>query len=251
MRLKLQLMANISYAMNTCKLYENVFQQEAVNSNDIIIIPKQSSEAYFATKSITTTKQPTPTASESHKITSEPFLENNSTTTTVMAIESMETSNGPKKDGFNYASFDCGAVVRQVNAEAKHSTSILINAKDAYLLNECSVEKFVEIELCQDILVNTVSLANFEYFSSMFKDFSVFGSSKYPAEWVPLGNYSAKNSRDRQNFAIEDPMIWSKYIRIEFKSHYGNEYYCPLTSVQVFGTTMMDQVKGYQDNVVH
>ncbi|KAJ3304422.1 hypothetical protein HDV03_002766 [Kappamyces sp. JEL0829] len=147
------------------------------------------------------------------------------------------------KESFNYASFDCGALIRASNKEAKQVTSILLNSKDAYMLNPCSAVKFVEIEICQDILVREVTLANFEFFSSQFKDFALYGSSKLPAEWKLLGNYTAKNIRDRQHFFIPDPVLWTKFIRIEFLSYYGNEFYCPLTSLQVFGTSMLEEMK--------
>ena len=152
----------------------------------------------------------------------------------------VEKSVEKSEESFNYASFDCGALIRAANKEATHSTSILQNSKDAYMLNPCSADKFVEIEVCQSILVKEITLANFEFFSSQFKDFAVFGSSKLPPDWILLGNFSAKNVRDRQHFIIQDPKIWSKHVRIEFTSHHGQEFYCPLTSVQIFGTTMLD-----------
>ena len=107
-------------------------------------------------------------------------------------INETETIAKREKAKFNYASFDCGAVVTASNEEAKHVTSILSNAKDAYMLNPCSAKKFVEIELCQDILITSIRLANFEYFSSMLKNFEVFGSSKYPPTWISLGAFTGK-----------------------------------------------------------
>lgn len=86
-------------------------------------------------------------------------------------------------------------------------------------------------------------MANYEFFSSMFKDFQVYGSSKLPPDWVLLGNFTGQNTRDRQYFKVKEPVLWTKFIRIEFKTNYGNEFYCPLTSVQIFGTTMMEEMK--------
>ena len=37
-------------------------------------------------------------------------------------------------------------------------------------------------------------------------------------------------------------------MRIEFETHYGTVFYCPLTLVQVFGTTMMEEIKGLDDD---
>jgi hypothetical protein len=62
-------------------------------------------------------------------------------------------------------------------------------------------------------------------------------------KWKDLGTYEARNSREIQAFLIENPQIWARYIRIEFLSHYGNEYYCPLSLVRVHGTRMLESWK--------
>ncbi|CAG8699577.1 6145_t:CDS:1, partial [Acaulospora morrowiae] len=51
------------------------------------------------------------------------------------------------KERFNFASFDCGAIVLKTNKEAKGATAILSESKDTYVLNKCSATKFVELEL--------------------------------------------------------------------------------------------------------
>ena len=87
------------------------------------------------------------------------------------------------------------------NLEATAHTSILIGNKDQYMLNKCSASKFVEVELCEDILVDTIVLANFEFFSSMFKDFRVYVSDRYPPResgWKLLGQFTGQNVRDFQ-----------------------------------------------------
>lgn len=74
------------------------------------------------------------------------------------------------KDKFNYASGDCAATVVKTNSDAKGALAILSEVKDLYLLNKCATpNKFVVIELCQDILVSSIVMANFELFSSMFR----------------------------------------------------------------------------------
>lgn len=103
------------------------------------------------------------------------------------------------KERFNYASVDCAATVRKANKEAKGAQSILFESKDQYMLNKCSTNKFVIINLCEQIRVDTIVMANFEFFSSTFKDFKVYASSKYPTDdWRLLGQWKAKNTRDLQ-----------------------------------------------------
>jgi hypothetical protein len=152
------------------------------------------------------------------------------------------------KERFNYASVDCAATVRKANKEAKGAQSILFESKDQYLLNRCLANKFVIINLCEQIRVDTIVMANFEFFSSTFKDFKVYGSAKYPSDdWWLLGQWQARNTRDLQVFRVpESP--WTNYIKIEFLTHYGHEYYCPLSLVRVHGMSMMELYTNIESN---
>lgn len=151
------------------------------------------------------------------------------------------------KERFSFASFDAGATVLKANKGVKNAKAILVENKDSYMLLECRTrDKHVIVELSDDILVDTVVLANFEFFSSMVRRFRVSVSDRYPVKadrWRALGEYEARNSRDIQPFLIEHPQIWAKYIRIDFLSHYGSEYYCPLSLLRVHGTRMLDSWK--------
>ena len=142
------------------------------------------------------------------------------------------------KDRFNYASFDCAATIIKTNKEAKGAHNILIENKDSYMLNKCDApNKFVIIELCQDILVDTVVIGSFEFFSSMFKDIRISVSDRFPPsndnEWKVLGEFQGKSIRDFQSFHIKNPFIWARYLRLEFLSHWGQEFYCPVSIVRV------------------
>lgn len=103
------------------------------------------------------------------------------------------------KERSNYASTDCAATVRAANKGAKRSHSILYESKDQYMLNKCSAEKYVIIRLCEEIRIDTIVLANFEFFSSTFKDFRVYIADQYPTdEWQFFGQWQARNTRDLQ-----------------------------------------------------
>lgn len=151
------------------------------------------------------------------------------------------------KGRFNYASFDCAANVLEWNKEAESPKTVLVENKDSYMLNRCSAQsKFIVLELCNDILIDTVVLANFEFFSSTFRTFRVSVSDRYPVKvekWKTIGTYEARNTREVQAFLVQDPVIWARWLRIDFLSHYGNEYYCPVSLVRVHGTTMMEDYR--------
>ncbi|KAJ4418152.1 hypothetical protein N0V82_005727 [Gnomoniopsis sp. IMI 355080] len=157
------------------------------------------------------------------------------------------------KERFSYSSFDGGATILKTSPGAQNPKSILVENKDAYMLFTCSQEnKFVIVELSEDVLVDTVVLANFEFFSSTIRHFRVSVSDKYPVKldkWKDIGTYQARNTRDIQAFLIENPKIWAKYIRIEFLSHYGKEYYCPVSLLRVHGTRMLDTWKDVENAV--
>ncbi|XP_006462805.1 hypothetical protein AGABI2DRAFT_119644 [Agaricus bisporus var. bisporus H97] len=152
----------------------------------------------------------------------------------------------PIVDRFNYASLDCSARVHKAHKEAKHSSNILSSKKDRYLLSPCKTKEpqFVIIELCEDIRVDVVELANFEFFSGVFKDVtvSVAKTSWEEARWTVLGTWKAKNVRGIQTFRPPIPLKgFYRYLRIDFHSHYGSEYYCPVSLVAVYGFTHLEE----------
>ncbi len=64
--------------------------------------------------------------------------------------------------------------VIESNREAKHTRNILDQDKDSYMLNPCDASnKYVVVELCDDILIDTIHFANFEIFSSTISELRV------------------------------------------------------------------------------
>ncbi|EKM49800.1 uncharacterized protein PHACADRAFT_265504 [Phanerochaete carnosa HHB-10118-sp] len=155
----------------------------------------------------------------------------------------------PTTDRFNYASSDCSARVHAAQNSAKSASSILSSKKDRYMLSPCTEKnQFVVVELCDDIRIDTVQLANYEFFSGVFKDFSVYVAKTYDAEaWTFAGTYRAKNIRGVQTFHPPTTLSdFYRFIRLEFHSHYGNEYYCPLSLLRVYGLTHLEHWKWEQ-----
>lgn len=165
------------------------------------------------------------------------------------SIKTPETEQGRVyKDRFNYALAECAATVVKTNSDAKGALSILSEVKDSYLVNKCSSEnKFVVVELCQDILVSQIVMGNFELFSSLFRRVRFSVSDSFPVGgpngWHVLTEVEAANVRDVQHFTVENPKIWARYLKIDILLHYGNEFYCPVSLLRVHGTTMMEEFK--------
>ncbi|XP_061337415.1 SUN domain-containing protein 4 [Gastrolobium bilobum] len=144
---------------------------------------------------------------------------------------------------YNYASASKGAKVLASNKEAKGASNILSRNKDKYLRNPCSSEeKFVIIELSEETLVDTIEIANFEHHSSNLKDFEMHGSLVYPTDvWEFLGNFTASNVKQAQRFILQEPK-WVRYLKLNLQSHYGSEFYCTLSIVEVYGVDAIERM---------
>lgn len=140
----------------------------------------------------------------------------------------------------NYASAECAKVV-ETNPEAKKSWLILNESIDEYMLNPCKAKISFVIELCETIQASHIELANYELFSSTLKDFTVYFSDVYPAnDWKVVGSFTAADLRALQTFDLNQ-VGFGKYIKVELHSHYGNEHYCPISQVKVYGISMVDE----------
>ncbi|KAK8946997.1 hypothetical protein KSP39_PZI006985 [Platanthera zijinensis] len=149
----------------------------------------------------------------------------------------------PSGAEYNYASSSKGAKVLAFNKEAKGAFNILDKDKDKYLRNPCSAgEKYVVIELSEETLVDSLGVANFEHYSSNFKDFELFSSLVYPTDsWIKLGNFTAQNVKHTQRFVLPEPK-WTRYLKFNLLSHYGSEFYCTLSVVEVYGVDAVERM---------
>ena len=77
------------------------------------------------------------------------------------------------------------------------------------MLSPCNADaQFVVVEPCDDIRVKTVQLANFEFFSGVFKGFSVSVAKTYTDTnegWTPAETYCARNVRGVQVSLFQFP----------------------------------------------
>lgn len=152
------------------------------------------------------------------------------------------------KTKYNYASSDCAARIISANPGALNPGAVLSSSKETSLRNLCATpNKHITIELCQEIIPEVLVLANYELFSSTVKKFTVFGSRNLDVplmDWLPLGVFEAKNVHRDQLFPLSSGRLgrnFIRYLRINFDSHYGNEHFCPISSVRAYGKTMLEE----------
>lgn len=142
----------------------------------------------------------------------------------------------------NYASSECGAKVINSNKEAQGSFKILSESQDEYMLNPCNAKIWFIVELCEAIKLSSVEVANYELYSSTFRDFLIYGSGHYPTrDWQLVGNFTANDIKQVQVFPFAGEVEFRKFIKIEILSHHGTEHFCPFSLVRMFGTSMTDE----------
>lgn len=175
-----------------------------------------------------------------------------------------KANSRPSKDAkpaahrYNYASPDCSARIHAASAWSQHASSILHKSKDRYMLTPCAAkEHWVTIELCDEIRIDTVEVGMFEFFSGVVREVvvSVGGASEDDdnedddeagssrTEWEQVGRFVGRNVRGAQSFTLPKPTSFHRFVRLDFPSFYGSEYYCPISSVKVFGMNQMEAFK--------
>ncbi|XP_022708911.1 SUN domain-containing ossification factor-like isoform X3 [Varroa jacobsoni] len=156
-----------------------------------------------------------------------------------------------KRGRRNYASVECGAKLLSANPGAESASKILLESKDEYMLNPCnSLQKegmWFTVELCESIHPTHLELANFELYSSTGKAFVVYmGDPDESRDWTRIGKFEMAQLKTVQSFPLDAPGF-GKAIKVEFQSIYeNNQYYCPLSLVRVFGSSMVDD---YEEKV--
>lgn len=140
----------------------------------------------------------------------------------------------------NYASSECAKVI-EANPEAKKTSHIINEMIDEYMLNPCKAKIWFVIELCEIIRATQIEIASYELYSSTPKDFTVYFSDTYPAnDWKPIGHFTAADSRTLQAFELNQ-VGFGKFIKVEQHSNYGNEHYCVISQVKIYGASMVDE----------
>ncbi|KAH1024846.1 SUN domain-containing ossification factor [Dendroctonus ponderosae] len=147
---------------------------------------------------------------------------------------------GAKLHWKNYAAVECGAKVIQANPEAEHTWAVLVGSRDEYILNPCTSRIWFIVELCEAIQLKKLDLANYELFSSSPKDFTVSVSDRFPTrDWFVVGQFTANDERGVQNFEVNTE-TFGKYVKVEVKTHYGSEHYCPLSLFRAYGMSVFE-----------
>ncbi|KAE8654868.1 Galactose-binding protein isoform 1 [Hibiscus syriacus] len=59
--------------------------------------------------------------------------------------------------------------------------------------------------------------------------------------WTTLGNFTAANVKIAQRFVLQEPK-WVRYMKLNLLSHYGSEFYCTLSVIEVYGVDVVERM---------
>jgi hypothetical protein len=164
--------------------------------------------------------------------------ENESTSVSVILPSPSHLPSLLSSSSQNHASLDCSSSIIASSPGVRSASSILSYSPDKYLLMPCSPSSqsksdsygWTIVELCQEVLVHSIVVGNFEFFSSGFRDVRVKGLGeeekakrggvlpKWDGDdggWKELGILRAENVRGLQAWKVEAAGFY-RYLRFEF-----------------------------------
>lgn len=189
--------------------------------------------------------------------------------TTATPAPAQQTSPPPPPRKYNYASPDCSARIHSSSPLTQHAPSLLHKSRDRYMLTPCRAsEHWVVVELCDEIRIEAIEIAVWEFFSGVVRQVqvSVGGEDEGGGDvggdvgedvagrghgWKQVGSFIGKNVRGPQTFTLPQPTAFHRFIRLDFSSYYGSEYYCPVSSLKVYGMNQMEAFKWEQKQLNH
>lgn len=139
-----------------------------------------------------------------------------------------------------------GAEIVKYPSESLGAKNLLSKKKDTYMTLPCSSnDKTFIIRLSEDILLESISLKNDEFYSKEFQKFSLYGAINYPtSHWSYLGTFQYNKSNQMQGFEIAQK--WVRYVKIDFEDPINHKGVCTLTQIQMFGTPVLVD---FQNNI--
>jgi Sad1 / UNC-like C-terminal len=145
---------------------------------------------------------------------------------------------------FNFASVDAGARVLAASSNAAGAKNTLSNNPDTYMLVACAGDgvggsRWIDIELSEEVVLTSLEIGNFEFYSSFPRRIALLGSTSYPPKkWSTLALFDAASVRTVQRFDLVDRAV-ARYIRVIFAGKQGGEHYCPISVIRAFGKTLI------------
>ncbi|RXK39302.1 hypothetical protein M231_03381 [Tremella mesenterica] len=248
---------------------EEIEHRDTAETESVTISEQISADTSAAAVSVT---EPTGPISPAGKAAQRPSEETGSINSGSSAASSLASSSSssssdlpskspvlPSHNKYNYASPDCSARIHSASPQTQHAASLLHKSRDRYMLTPCKAdEHWVVVELCDEIRIEALEVAVWEFFSGVVREIrvSVGGEDAEDgdinedgeirvrsSEWKEVGSFVGKNVRGAQTFTLTQPTSFHRFVRLDFPSYYGTEYYCPVSQLKVYGMNQMEAFK--------
>ncbi|WRT66522.1 uncharacterized protein IL334_003481 [Kwoniella shivajii] len=246
--------------------------QEEEKSAKTIALEESSTSPEFAQSpteiaSERTGSNGSPASSNSSQgISSQPSSKAETTVTTSHSSSQLPSASPPPHHNrYNYASPDCSARIHSSSSLTQHASSLLHKSRDRYMLTPCKAkEHWVVVELCDEIRIEAVEIAVWEFFSGVvrevrvsvggeddeeFEDDPADDVSGRSVKWKEVGSFVGRNVRGVQTFSLPQATSFHRFVRLDFPSFYGSEYYCPVSQLKVYGMNQMEAFKWEQKRI--
>jgi len=100
---------------------------------------------------------------------------------------------------YNYASPDCSARIHSASSQTQHASSLLHKSRDRYMLTPCKAKQhWVVIELCDEIRVEAIEIAVWEFFSGIVREVKLSVEQDDTQVWKEVESFVGKNVRGVQ-----------------------------------------------------
>lgn len=146
----------------------------------------------------------------------------------------------------NYASADCSARVVDCSRGGENARHVLADSNcDSYARFPSSLrEKWLVVQLCENIQLDEVLVANHELFSDTPASVSLSVASKRAQlQWTDLGTFPL-SAHGPTSIPIVHRSGFVRFIRLEFwpRAPRPRHYYTTVSWIRVLGRTMMEDL---------
>ncbi|GIX64233.1 SUN domain-containing protein 2 [Babesia caballi] len=149
----------------------------------------------------------------------------------------------------DFSSEDAGAKIVAQSKALSQLKNIQNNDRNTYLLAPCQKTDWFILSFPESISVKHVAFVSHEYYASTYKIIRISTSMVYPSEeWHMLAELETERGQS-EVFDIsplcgsgDNSGCWAKYLKVELLDFHNFEenYYCSLTSMNVYGSTAVD-----------
>ena len=151
------------------------------------------------------------------------------------------------KSRFNYASINCAAQITSSSVNCTNAKAILNPNKDQYASFQTpnSHSSFLTVQLCQEIQIEQICLANYEFFVGTFEKFQLLVSNAPSHEWIPMGTFELQPTKQLQTFnLLHQASPFCKLIKLVFTpTQRPRNCLFTISTLQVYGKSMLEAYK--------